>query len=241
MRSAYLVLGVPGNASEEEIEAAFRTSERLFTRERLAEEEGALARFGELKAAYRVLRDPESRAAHDRKLQEATRPPQPRARTIVVEPESSPYRKLMVAGFVLVALVFATGAALRYRTEQVRKEQAAIELAAQKAAAEEAERKRADDERRAAERVREAADERAAERRFAMEAQMSAARASANLRAAEYSAAAALRAETMERQRREHAQREEERRAAYEARQRVEADKRRVRELCYQQYRRFDC
>ena len=241
MRSAYLVLGIPGNASQEEIEAAFRATERQFTRERLAEDEGALARFGELKAAYQVLRDPESRAAHDRKLQQAGRPAQPRPRTIVVEPEASPYRKMMVLSFVLVALVFGAGAALRYRTGQVRAEQAAIELAAQKAAAEEAARKREAEERQAAERARAAAQERAAEHRFAMEAQVSAARASANLRAAEYNAAAALRAEAAEKERREYAQREEERRAAYEHRQRVEADKRRVRELCYQQYRRYDC
>jgi curved DNA-binding protein CbpA len=241
MRSAYLVLGVPGNASQEEIETAFRRSEALFTRERLAEEEGALARFGELKSAYQVLRDPESRAAHDRKLQDAARAPRARPRTVVVEPEESPYRKLMIAGFVLVALVFGTGAAVNYRNAQVRKEQAAIELATQKAAAEEAERKRLEEERQAAERVRQASQQRIDERRLAMEAQYSAARASANLQAAEAYAASARRAETAEQQRREYARREEERRAVYEARQRVEADKRRVRELCYQQYRRSDC
>lgn len=241
MRSAYLVLGVPGNASQEEIETAFRKSEALFTRERLAEEEGALARLGELKSAYQVLRDPESRAAHDRKLQDAARPPRARPRTVVVEPEESPYRKLMIAGFVLVALVFGTGAAVSYRNAQIRKEQAAIELATQKAAAEDAERKRMEEERKAAERVRQASQQRIDERRLAMEAQYSAARANANLQAAEAQAASARRAETAEQQRRDYAQREEERRAAYEARQRVEADKRRVRELCYQQYRRWDC
>ncbi|RYF17676.1 MAG: hypothetical protein EOO30_06245 [Comamonadaceae bacterium] len=241
MRSAYLVLGVPGNASQEEIETAFRKSEALFPRERLAEEEGALARLGELKSAYQVLRDPESRAAHDRKLQDAARPPRARPRTVVVEPEESPYRKLMIAGFVLVALVFGTGAAVSYRNAQIRKEQAAIELATQKAAAEDAERKRMEEERKAAERVRQASQQRIDERRLAVEAQYSAARANANLQAAEAQAASARRAETAEQQRREYAQREEERRAAYEARQRVEADKRRVRELCYQQYRRWDC
>jgi curved DNA-binding protein CbpA len=241
MRSAYLVLGVPGNASQEEIEAAFRKSEALFTRERLAEEEGALARFVELKAAFQVLRDPESRAAHDRKLQGAVRAPQARPRTVVVEPEASPYRKLMISGFVLVALVFGTGAAVSYRNAQVRSEQAAIELAAQKAAADEAARKRESDERLAAERVRRAAQERADERRLTMEAQYSLARASADLRAAEAYAASARRAEAAEQQRREDAQRAEERRAVHESRQRIEADKRRVRELCFQQYRRFDC
>lgn len=241
MRSAYLVLGVPRNASPEEIEAAFRKAEGQFTRERLAEEEGALARFGELKSAYQVLRDPDSRAAHDRKLQDSARTPRAQPRTVLVEPEESPYRKLMIAGFVLVALVFGTGAAVSYRNAQVRKEQAAIELATQKAAAEEAERKRLEQEQLAAERARQAAQQRADERRLAIDAQYAAARASANLRAAEASAAAARRAETYELQRRENAQREEERRAAYEARQRLEADKRRVRELCYQQYRRWDC
>lgn len=241
MRSAYLVLGVPGDASQEEIEAAFRRSESLFTRQRLAEEDGALARLAELKSAYQVLRDPESRAAHDRKLQNAVQAPQARPRTIVVESDESPYRKLVISAFVLVALVFGTGAALNYRNAQTRKEQAAIALEARKAAEAEAERKRVDEERQAAERARQASQARADERRLVSEAHSSAARAQANLQAAEASAAAARRAETAELQRREYAQREEERRAAYEARQRVEADKRRVRELCYQQYRRTDC
>jgi hypothetical protein len=53
----------------------------LHTKERLAQEDGALARLAS-------LRDPDSRAAHDRKLQQGVRPPA-RPRTVVVEEEPS--------------------------------------------------------------------------------------------------------------------------------------------------------
>jgi curved DNA-binding protein CbpA len=241
MRSAYLVLGVPGNATPEEIEQAFRTAEHQFPRERLAEEEGALGRMGEIRNAYKVLRDPESRAAHDRKLQETARP-RPRPRTVIVESdEPSPARRMLLAGVLLAAVLFGAAGFINWRTAQTRKEEAAIQLATQKVAAEAAEQKRLDDERQAQLRTAQAKQAELNERRLAMESRYSAANAAAVLQSQEFSAANARRTELYEQQRRESSRVEEERRAAYEARMRTESDKARIRALCLQNYHRVDC
>ena len=71
MRSAYSVLGVQGNAEPFEIERAFNRSLATFTRERLRSEAGAGARLADVMEAYKVLRNPDMRAAHDRKLAQA--------------------------------------------------------------------------------------------------------------------------------------------------------------------------
>lgn len=241
MRSAYLVLGVPGDASTEEIETAFRKAEQLAAGRRQADADEGANRLNELRSAYQVLRDPEARAAHDRKLQQLSRPVQRPRTPAVQEEEASPARKMMIAGFLLVAVLFCAGAALNWRNQEVRKQQAAAELAARKASEAEAARKQADEERQAAARAAMAAQAEANERRLAIESQAAAARASANIRAVEANMAAMRRAEVTEQQRREARQAEEDRRSAAEARQRTERDKQRVRELCYQQYRRADC
>jgi curved DNA-binding protein CbpA len=241
MRSAYLVLGVPGNATPEEIESAFRKAERQFPRERLAEEEGALARFGDIKTAYQVLRDPEARTAHDRKLQGSAQPaPRPRVE-IVAAADPSPMRRTLVIGALLAATIFGAAAYTNWRTVQARKEQAALELSAQKAAAEAAERKREEQEGQAAYRANQARQAEANERRLTMESQYSAVRAESARRAQESSVIYARRLEIAEQQRRESARIDEDRRAAMEARMRVERDKQRLRELCYQNYRQSNC
>jgi len=241
MRSAYVVLGVPGNATPEEIELAFRQAELQFPRERLAEEEGALDRFEQIRNAYKVLRDPESREAHDRRLQDAITP-QRKPRTVIIESDDpSPMRRLFLGGVLLAAVIFGAAAYASWHATQVRKEQAALELAAQKAAAEAALRKREEDEREETARAAQARQAQIAERRLAIEAQYTAARAAAITQAQEASALSARRQELYEQQRREAQRQDEDRRAAYEARLRIERDKARVRELCWQNYHRGDC
>jgi curved DNA-binding protein CbpA len=71
MRSAYSVLGIHGNAKPGEIEIAFRTILATFTRDRLATEDGASRRLSDVEEAYKVLRSPDMRAAHDRRLAQA--------------------------------------------------------------------------------------------------------------------------------------------------------------------------
>jgi curved DNA-binding protein CbpA len=245
MRSAYMVLGVPGNASREDVEEAFAKAQQFYSRERMAAESGAVDKFNEVQGAYRLLIDPSARAAHDRKLAAAlgARPApvaQPRARASIAD-EQVKLPGYVKALAVAIALLLATGVALSYRNAQLRQEQQAQELAdKRKAEAEEArqreEAKAADAQRRA-----DQASAQAAERRFAMEAQQAAARAAAENRSREAAMASAQRSVLAEAQRQEANRLNEERRNAAEARRRVEQDKQRIRELCYQQYRRPDC
>ncbi|MEJ8853957.1 hypothetical protein WKW79_05225 [Variovorax robiniae] len=71
MRSAYRVLGVQGNAQPWEIERAFNKALATFTRERLRSDASAGAQLADVMEAYKVLHNPDMRAAHDRKLAQA--------------------------------------------------------------------------------------------------------------------------------------------------------------------------
>jgi curved DNA-binding protein CbpA len=241
MRSAYLVLGVPGNATPEEIEEAFRRAERQFPRERLAEEDKALARFDEIRNAYKVLRDPESRVAHDRKLQDAVQP-RPRPRTVIVESDGpSPALRILMAAVLLIALLGSVAGYTNWRAAKVKKEQAAIELATKKAEAEADEQKRLEKERLAVLREQQQKQADLNERRLRVESRISSAQATMTTLALEASAASARRQELYEQQRRESTRVQEERNAAAESRMRTERDKARLREMCWQNYRRPDC
>jgi len=240
MRSAYLLLGVPGDASPAEIDDAYRRASQLFTKERLATEDGALARLAELKDAYRVLRDPASRAAHDRKLAAPPRAPAPR--TIVVErQEASPVARAAVIGICLVAAVFSAGAYISHRNSERRQQMEAQERADRQAAEREATRRQQEADRLEAQRAQAAAKAEAAERRLILESQSSAARAQAEVRSQEMAVASARRNEEAEARRQEQARLAEERRVSLESQRRIERDKQKVRELCLQLYRRPDC
>jgi len=239
MRSAYLVLGIPGNASEEEIEIAFSRAKKLYTPETLASTEGAIERFNEVKMAYDVLRNADSRAAHDRKLATAQRPG-PSTRPIVVQ-ENSAAGKLLAYGLMLAAAIFAAGFFISYKNAEARKQQAALELASKAEAAKAEQDKRTEAERLDRERTQAKASAEAEDRRISAEGQLAAARASSERMRQEQNALQMQRMATAEAHRQEAALRADQRRTEMEARMRIEADKRRIRELCYQNYRRYDC
>ncbi len=263
MRSAYLVLGVPGNASPEDIEIAFEKAQLLYPKERLVSDEGALARFTEVREAYRVLRDPEMRAAHDRKLAAATAltrvDPAVSGRTVpvvVVEREPmeglSRHAKPIAAGAMVLALVLGAGLWISSRNAEARREMAAQEAMMRQQEAAEAERRRQEEAALASREDRERSQAEAAERRAAYESRQAAVRATYETRRIESQRAADERSKLMAEEnakrqqqyaeQRAQAQREaDERRAAMEARMRLEADKRRLREICLQQYGRPDC
>jgi len=240
MKSAYLVLGIPGNASPEDVETAFRSASELFHAQRLASEPGAVDKFNEIKNAYAVLRDAESRAAHDRKLAAAPRA-RPAQRVEVVYQEESAAKHLLKWGLILVALLFVAGFYVNYRNAEAKKAQALLELAEKQKAEREADEKKKQDEKMDAERAQAKAKQEADDRRFAMESQMAAQRATSDRIRSEQIALEQQRMAAAEQQRQEQAARLEQQRAAAEARMRLEQDKRRIRDACFQLYRRYDC
>ncbi len=240
MKSAYLILGVPGNATIDDIEAAFGRAKQVYPPQRLASEDGAVDTFNEIKQAYTVLREPESRAAHDRKLAAAARPkPEPRIQPVYVE--ETPTRKFVLWGLILITVVFAGAFYVHQRTIQQRAAQAALELANKQREEREAQDRKDEEARTERERAQAKAKQDADDRRFAIESRAAEARASYERSRQESQAAMMQRAAISEQQRQETAARLQEERAAAEARLRVEKDKRRIRELCYQLYQRSDC
>ncbi|WP_427911327.1 hypothetical protein ACPWT1_11535 [Ramlibacter sp. MMS24-I3-19] len=238
MKSAYQVLGLPANAAPEEIEAAFAQVQAHYTREKLAREDGAIDQLEQARIAHQVLRNPDTRAAHDRKLA-AARAAAPRRVVIeVAEPEPSPFARFFRAGIAVVVLLFLAGGLLSWRNADLRAQAAAAEKAAAEIHARE-EKERLELQAREDERRRqEAARADAAERRLRYESQSIAADQNwRNARSEEY-AAQQRRQEAMSR---ESARAAEERRLQYEAQRRVAEDQRRVRELCWQNYGRPNC
>lgn len=242
MKSAYLVLGLPGNATREDVEAAFEKAKSFYSPARLAQEPQAVDKFLEVKTAYQVLRDAESRAAHDRKLLGAPSPGARASRPVIVQKEEAswPMRALPYL-LALLVVVLATGFYVSSKREAARKAQAAQELQLKAEAAEE--EKKEELRRAAAEQNRQRLARQAEQqdRQFRQDSD----RAINNARFSEaqrgYQDMQRESMEQREAQRKESEARAREQNLARAAQQRLAADKARIRELCYQNYRRADC
>lgn len=251
MRSAYVTLGVPGNASIAEIELAF---EQAMLRQKNKPVTGELELeddFADICNAYKVLRDPDQRAAHDQRLNSMALPAPPRRRSappmvITVEKTSGPNWTMIV--IVLMVLAFAGMFMLQSSREKTRQQE--LKLASEKARLQAEAESRAwqeqldqqqQEQEQARARAKAAQDAERQARDFRRDAEMAADRAK-SLESQQENAMRRQQQQAMyEERRRQSDARSEEQRRLYEAQQRAAADRAAIRNLCYQNYRRWDC
>ncbi len=241
MDSAYKVLGVPGNATSEEINQALQKALHHYSHAKLAQDSDAVARVLAIREAHKILSNNDMRAAHDRKLLSYVNKPRSTPR-IVMEAVPAPwYTNVFYLGVLLVLSMFAIGGYMAHARDKARAAAEATlleekKIAAEALAREEEERKRAEDRR-----ARQQSEDKAREQQMAAEASNSL--RSAMIAESQAQSDMRRKEETLQRdkQRRESEAKSEERQRIYDAQRRLAADQQRIRELCYQQYRRTQC
>lgn len=243
MQSAYNILGIPGNASPEDIESALQRARLFYTPQKMADDSRIAERFTEVMNAYKVLRDPASRAAHDRKLaSQGTLAPGQRSAPVRTSrvAESKSLNPLVIIGLLAIA-VFAGGFWIQHKRETAKVELAVKEAeTARLQAIAEAERFKVEALEKT-ERARAEAVARQQEQTLRRDSEMAIARAQVAQSRQQSLHAQSLATEQRDAQRKEYERRAEEQRAVADGQRRVAADRQRIRELCYQNYRRPDC
>lgn len=241
MKSAYSVLGIPGNATQAEIDQAFQKATHHYSKERLADDPEAITRLADIRNAHKLLSSADMRAAHDRKLTASVQSPVERTRMVVEADPPAWYTKPMIVMALLVFGMFAMGGYMSYSRNQVRKAEAAQELAKKKLEAEAAALAEAQQASAEAERARAQARADNQERQLRAESTAIARNVAYSNQQQESLALRQIENERRDKQRRDDELRNEERRRVSEAQRRLAADKQRIRELCYQQYRQTSC
>lgn len=245
MKSAYSTLGVPGNASQADIDEALARANAHYSRDRLGDDPSLVDKLAEIRDAHKLLSNPDMRAAHDRKLNASAgnAPAAPSRRPALVVEAVPPawYTRPLVLMALAVVAMFAIGSYMSHTREQQRKEVAALELAKKKVEAEEAARVQAEENRREADRARADAIAKAQERQLRNESNYASSRALSNDRQVQQQMTYQAQNDQREAQRREQQTRNDERQRAYEAQRRVAQDQQRIRELCLQNYGKYNC
>ncbi|MDW5442251.1 DnaJ domain-containing protein [Polaromonas sp. SM01] len=242
MKSAYSILGIPGNASAADIDQAFQKASAHYSHAKLADDPEAVARLIDIRHAYKLLSSPEMRAAHDRKLSAALSQPAASRPRVVLAAEASPwYTKPLIVMALLVVAMFAIGGSMSYSRDQTRKALAVQELAQKKLEAEAAALADAQQAKIDAERMRAQAKAENQDRQFRAESSMIARQAANADMQQQAMASRQVESDRREKQRRESELRNEERQRVYEAQRKLATDQQRIRELCYQQYRQANC
>jgi curved DNA-binding protein CbpA len=234
MKSAYSVLGIPGNAGSEEIEEAFLRGSSHYSGQRLVADPKAIDKLVELREAHKLLTNPELRAAHDRKLSAARNSSPPQARVVIEKEETPWFSKPLNLIALAVIFMFASGGYMSYSRMQERKEQAVREIAQQKLDAEAALKAERMQEQAEAARARQMAENDRREQQLRRDS-------SAVASIASYSNVQREANAQRDSQRQAQEAKNEERQRAADAARRLAQDKQRIRELCYQNYRRYDC
>ena len=241
MKSAYSILGIPGNATQAEIDQAFHQATAHYSHERLGDDPEAVSRLTDVRAAYKLLSSADMRAAHDRKLSAAVARRTQRTLVVIEEAPQAWYTKPMIIMALLVFAMFAIGGYMNYSRNQVRKAQAAQELAEKKLEADAAALAEVQQRKLEAERARVEARAESQERQLRAESTAIARTVAYSNQQQEASMLRQVETERRDQQRRENEMKNEERQRVNEAQRKLAADKQRIRELCYQQYRQPNC
>lgn len=239
MKSAYEVLGVPANAPHADIEQAYERARAHYSRERIAQDDEARDRWSDVQAAWQLLRNPETRAALDRKIAAPASAPRPwQPPNVVVVREESSVGRMLLAGTVALLLVFAAGGYWSWQNQVQRERMAHEQLLAELERKAEEVARQAKLEQAQAEKERQARRDEQADRRAANSALSGAAYSAARSTAVENSIIDARRSVVMQQQ---SLQAQADYRAEAEARRRADEDRQRVRNLCMQNYGRPVC
>lgn len=245
MKSAYSTLGIPGNASAEDITAAYLKATAHYSHERLGNDPAAADKLLEIREANKLLSNPELRAAHDRKLAAAVAIPagRPSHRERLSMEEMAPawYTRPLVLLALVVVAMFAIGSYMSHSREQTRKAIAATELAQKKLEAEEAARADAEKVRVENERARVLAAQQRQEQQARSQSSFDASRAAVVDLAQQSMAQRQIEADRREAQRKEQQAKTDERQRVADSRRIVMADQARLRELCMRRYQTPNC
>jgi curved DNA-binding protein CbpA len=131
MKSAYVTLGVPGNADIEDIAEAYQQALRHFSKDKLVSDPTAFSSLQEVKEAYKILSNPDLRKALDRKLNGASTSPAVRAVYAPVQEKNTSITLLKIGAFVVIGM-FAIGTYFSVQRENNRKISEAREIAERK-------------------------------------------------------------------------------------------------------------
>lgn len=250
MKSAYQLLGIPGNASIEDIEIAYEKVKLHYTPKYMATSAAAQERFQAVKEAYALLKDPVTRASHDRKLAAPNSyKPIVRPTPILDEPKRSIFANPFVIGLLLIGALVGSGSYMSWKRTEAAKQLAQAELATKKLEAEQAELERLSAQQQAQARAIAQSRAEAQERQLRNEAlSLSVRSANQNARAAADAARMAAmeasreqRQSAFDRSRADQDMRERERQAQFLSQQRRMEDQARIRNLCMQNYGKPNC
>ncbi len=251
MKSAYVVLGLPGDADAQEIRDAYDALVQQLTHGALSNKPDREGRLLEAKRAYQILSNPQSRESHDRRLHGGTAAAR---EMVVVEREATArwYLQPLPLIAMATAALFAIGGYMQHQRTARAAEQAALALKkqqleeqeaarqAQAAAAEQAER--AQRARLAEQNEQRLRNEAASAMRAQMVADANNQRVlSQQQRDERNEAARKEREEKYDAARKESERQSAQRQAQYDAQQRAAENQRRIRALCMQNYGKPDC
>lgn len=241
MKSAYTVLGIPGNASTPDIELAYQKAAAHYSHERIGDDTALADKLVEVQQAYKLLSNADMRAAHDRKLSTAVARPVQRERIVVEDVAPAWYTRPMVLLALVVVAMFGVGSYMGYSRDQTRKALAAQELAQKKLETEEAARAESERARIDTEKARALAAEQNRDRQLRAESNSIANRAASQEIQQLAMMNRQIEADRREAQRKEQQTRADELQRVADGRRQLASDQARIRELCWQQYKRANC